>query len=60
MSAFVRGLLAGLGAGAWVIGFVAVLGGLLLILITIWAVCISVLELCERVKEDENDDDNDD
>ena len=61
MSAIVKGLLAGMGAAGWVIGFVAVLGGLMLILITIWAVCVSVLELRERVKEDdENNADNDD
>ena len=52
MTGIIEGLMAGMGAAGWVIGFVAVLGGFLLVFITIWALCMYVVELYADKKEE--------
>ena len=59
MSVVLNGLRAGVSAAGWAIGFLAVLGGLLIVLITLWAMCVCVLAFIDRKKEG-NDIDTDD
>ena len=54
MTGIVDGLMAGMGAAGWVIGFVAVLGGFLIALISLWALCYHIADKYAEKKEVED------
>ena len=51
MTGIVDGLMAGMGAAGWVIGFVAVLGGFLIVLGSLWALCYHIADSYAEKKE---------
>ena len=53
MSRFVEGLLTGMGAAGWVIGFVVVLGTIMIAMGAIWAIFTHVISKIEDEKEAE-------
>ena len=52
MSRFIEGLLAGMGVAGWVIGFVVVLGTIMIAMGAIWAVFTHVISAIEDEREE--------
>ena len=50
----------GMGAAWWAIGFIAVLGGFVIVMLTIWALCVCLVEWYADKKEVKEDAVNDD
>ena len=54
MTGIVDGVMAGMGAAGWVIGFVAVLGGFLIAMISLWGLCFYIADKFDKKEEGED------
>ena len=54
MTGIVDGVMAGMGAAGWVIGFVAVLGGFLIAMISLWGLCFYIADKFDKKEEVED------
>ena len=60
MTGIVDGVMAGMGAAGWVIGFVAVLGGFLIAMISLWGLCFYIADKFDKKEEGEDNVEFDD
>ena len=54
MTGIVDGVMAGMGAAGWVIGFIAVLGGFLIAMISLWGLCFYIADKFDKKEEVED------
>ena len=60
MTGIVDGVMAGMGAAGWVIGFIAVLGGFLIAMISLWGLCFYIADKFDKKEEGEGNVEFDD